>query len=504
MADIKIEVLNAVYMKITTERGIEMELHDYFAFRAKNWQFHPKVKAKIWDGFIRLYNLKDKTMYFGLLHLLEEFCEERGYDIEYGKFVRYGEEVDDNYVVELAESLDCPLIPHDYQIKYIKDAIRDGRSLNLSPTSSGKSLLQYLIARYYIKAHDTRVLIVVPRTQLTVQMRNDFVEYNCDPSMVGMMGDGVKTDPQTKIVVTTWHTLIKMPQSFFDTFGTILGDEAHNFESKTLTDIMHKLPECYFRHGFTGTISTESKVHRLTLEGLFGRVRKYISTTEMIDKGVAADFKIKAIVLNYPPEDKKVYRKIIKTVADEAKTKKKKGNVKYPAEKTFIKEHEGRNIFIRNLVWSLKDQNNLILFDDVESHGKILAELLEKEGRQVFFIHGGISVKERERIKKLIETNPEKIYDIVASSGTMSTGVSIKRLDNAIFASGTKGEVKTLQSIGRLLRKGNGSDDTTLYDIGDRLTNNDDNPNYAYDHFLRRIDIYNNEEFDYKIYKVDL
>lgn len=295
-----------------------------------------------------------------------------------------------------------------------------------------------------------------------------------------------------------------MPQEFFDSFGAVLGDEAHGFESKSLTDIMKKLPDCFFRHGFTGTISSESKVHRLTLEGLFGRVRKYISTVEMIEKGVAADFKIKALLLNYSDEDKKFWRTEMRRVTKEAKEKNKKGNVRYPREKEIIKSHEGRNIFIRNLIWSLEGQNNLILYDDVDTHGRLLVDLLKKDGRVVFFIHGGVSVKEREKIKKIIESDPEKKYDIVASSGTTSTGVSIKRIDNAVFTSGTKGEVKTLQSIGRLLRKGNGADDTTLYDIGDDMSNDTNVPNYTLSHFMKRIEIYEKEGFEYKIYKVNI
>lgn len=104
-----------------------------------------------------------------------------------------------------------------------------------------------------------------------------------------------------------------------------------------------------------------------------------------------------------------------------------------------------------------------------------------------------------------ITMTENKRHDILASYGTFSTGISIKRIDNAIFASGYKSEIKVLQSIGRTLRKGNGSDKACLYDIADDLRKSPSSEdNYTLDHFKKRIRVYASEEFDYKIYPVDL
>jgi superfamily II DNA or RNA helicase len=84
-----------------------------------------------------------------------------------------------------------------------------------------------------------------------------------------------------------------------------------------------------------------------------------------------------------------------------------------------------------------------------------------------------------------------------------STGVNLKRLDNVIFASGSKSEIKVLQSIGRTLRKGNGSDKATLYDIADDLSIGSFT-NYTLNHFKKRIEIYSSEQFPFKIYNVDI
>ena len=116
--------------------------------------------------------------------------------------------------------------------------------------------------------------------------------------------------------------------------------------------------------------------------------------------------------------------------------------------------------------------NTLLLYSRVESHGKILYEMINKNvsrERKVFFIHGGVDAEDREEVRKITEEETNAI--IVASYGTFSTGINIRRLHNVIFASPSKSRIRNLQSIGRVLRKGEGKDKAKLYDISDDLYN---------------------------------
>ena len=210
---------------------------------------------------------------------------------------------------------------------------------------------------------------------------------------------------------------------------------------------------------------------------------------------MVADFNVKCIVLLYDDATKKTFRDAFKKIDNSAK--------KYPAEREFLVNHDRRNMFIRNLVWSLEGQNNLILFDLVEKHGKILEPLLRKDGRELHFIYGATKGGERETIRHLVENDPVKRHDILASYGVFSTGVNLKKLDNVIFASGSKSEIKVLQSIGRALRRGNDADTATLYDIADDLTSGSF-ANYTMNHFRKRIEIYSTQEFPFKIYNVEI
>jgi len=492
---IKLEKINNVHMKVISDAGTLQELSEFFAFRPENYKFNPKFKARVWDGYIRLITPFKPFLYIGLMNLLKEFAETREYNLIIDPELESKENAPDDYGYEIAKECGIKLDLYDYQNDYIVTAIRNNRSLNLSPTSSGKSLMIYLLQQHYYRAFQHRTLIIVPTISLVHQMAGDFIDYGIDPNHVYKIQAGVdKEQTNFPVVVSTWQSLIKQPKEWFDQFRVVFGDEAHLFTGKSLQTIMDKCTEAPYRFGFTGTINSESKTHRIVLQGLFGQIRRFVSTKDLIDSGKVATFNIKAIVLNHPKEVKDAFRLNIKKVQKEKR---------FHAEKEFIINNERRNLFIRNLVWSLKGQNNLILFELVEKHGKVLEPLLRKEGRRLHFIYGNTPGEERERIRHLIENDPNKNHDILASYGVFSTGVSIKRLDNLILASGSKSEIRILQSIGRTLRKGNGADDATLYDISDDISQGSFT-NYTLEHFKKRIEIYSAEQFPFRIFNVDI
>lgn len=497
---VTIEYFNDVHMKVLADPGTRQELMQYFSFRPPGYQFVPSYKNRVWDGYVRLYNPMRPLLYAGLVEYVQKFCDDRQYELVMPESMQPETDVPDDYVEELAAEIGAKLKPRDYQIQYVLNALRNRRSLSLSPTSSGKSFIIYLIQQHYYRAFGHRTLIVVPTISLVHQMAGDFIDYGCDPSLIYKIQGGVDKNTSSPIVISTWQSLIRQPKEWFDQFRVVLGDEAHLFQAKSLTTIMEKLTDAPYRHGFTGTISSDSKVHRLILEGVFGPIKRFVTTKQLMDEGTVADFKVKALVLQHSNETKEAFAKSLKELKKKNPTKK---NLVYVAEREFIFANEKRNRFIQNLVHSLDNQNNLILFDWVEKHGKILEPLLRKEGRVLHFIYGNTPGEERERIRHIIENDPEKRHDILASFGVFSTGVSIKRIDNAIFASAYKGEIKTLQSIGRTLRKGNGSDNAILYDITDDLSFGSFT-NYTLQHFRKRIEIYGSEQFPFRIYNIDI
>jgi len=470
---------NEVHLCVKTEPNYARELSDFFTFEVPGARFMPTYKNRIWDGKIRLYSVASNEIYVGLLPYIEEFAKRNEIDIEYKEGVlnerKYGTSELDKFVRGVSpKSKGTILQIRDYQMAAFVHAVRNDRSLLLSPTASGKSLIIYLLTRWY---ESSKVLILVPTTSLVEQMYSDFVDYGYDEKMMQRIYQGHSKEITNQVVISTWQSLYKMPKKFFDNFGCILGDEVHLFKAKSLTSIMNKLQHCVHRHGFTGTLDG-TQTHRLILEGLFGSVNRVTTTKELMENKTLAKLNIKCIILQYPEVDCKFMK-----------------DQNFQDEVDLIVRDERRNEFIINLTTHLKG-NTLLLFQFVEKHGAVLYNMLKDLDRKVFYVHGGTDTQTRENIREITEKEKDAI--IVASYGTFSTGINIRNLHNVIFSSPSKSRIRVLQSIGRGLRQGTEKSAATLYDIADDFTHKS-RQNFTLRHFMERINIYNEEEFNYEI-----
>ena len=467
-----------VYNKIVCDPGIAMELADVFTFEVPGAKFMPTVRNKIWDGKIRLLNPLTCLLYSGLTEEVVRFCKSREYECEFDG-IPGDEEFSIHEAQKRIDSLGLTKTPRDYQMDAYVHAVRKRRAVLLSPTASGKSLIIYLLTRHY----DEKTLIIVPTTSLVHQMASDFKDYGLEEECHKIMG-GEEKITDKRIVVSTWQSIYKLPQSWFNQFGLVIGDEAHLFKAKSLTTIMTKLPNCKYKYGFTGTLDG-TETNKLVLEGLFGPVRRVTTTAELMNKGTVAQLLIKALVLKYTDEEKKLVSKY-----------------DYQGELDFVVTNQKRNNFIKNLVLSLKG-NTLVFFNFVDKHGRVLYDLVKDEigDRSVYFISGEVNALDREKIRKSVENDRSCI--IFASSGTSSTGVNMVNLQNIVFTSPSKSRIRNLQSIGRALRKSETKVNATLYDLADDLSWKSKR-NHTLNHFVERIKIYNSESFDYKIYNIDL
>ena len=470
---------NDVYVKVDVEPNIGRELVDFFTFEVPGARFMPTYKNRVWDGKIRLYNQMTGEIYFGLVPYVEEFANRNDIKIEYKEGIKNESPTEhrvlDSFIRTVKpKSRGKTLQLRDYQRNAFLHAVGNNRSLLLSPTASGKSLIIYLLARWY---ESNRVLILVPTTSLVEQMYTDFLDYGYVESKMQKIYQGHSREITKEVTISTWQSLYKMPKKYFEQFGCILGDEVHLFKAKSLTNIMNKMHQTQYRHGFTGTLDG-MQTHRLVLEGLFGSVNKVTSTKELMDKKTLAKLNIKCIVLQYPDADRKFMK-----------------DMNYQDEVDLLVRDERRNKFIVNLTTHLKG-NTLVLFQFVEKHGAVLYDMMKDLDRKVFYVWGGTDTKTREDIREITEKEKDAI--IVASYGTFSTGINIRNLHNVVFSSPSKSRIRVLQSIGRGLRTNQNKSGATLLDIADDLTWKS-RQNFTLRHFMERINIYNEEEFDYEI-----
>ena len=485
MTDVIIQKKNEVYLTVECEPHIKYELSEYFTFEVPNAKFMPQYKKRLWDGTIKLFSPGDGKIYCGLYSYLTHCLDVRGYTYEdkdnnyYGMPNESNDLISPPGVVDYVKSLHIPFAVRDYQYNAIYQALKYNRRLLLSPTASGKSLMIYSITRYFT-SKGNNVLIVVPTTSLVEQMCGDFDTYgwssedNCHK-----IYSGRDKNTSKPVTITTWQSIYKMPKSYFEKFDCVIGDEAHLFKAKSLINIMTKLHNCKHRIGFTGTLDGSS-TNQLVLEGLFGPVNKVVKTKQLIDKGYLSSLKINVLLLQH------------QNISFDS----------YQDEMDYICTLDRRNKFIRKLALN-QTGNTLILFAYVEKHGQVLFDMINTsvtENRKIFFVHGGVDTEDREEVRRITETQNDAI--IIASYGTFSTGINIKRLHNIIFASPSKSRVRNLQSIGRALRKGDQKESAKLFDIADDFSKGD-RKNYTLNHMMERVKIYSQENFNYEIIPIN-
>lgn len=498
MPVIEVRNMNTAHLRVLAENSIARELQEYFTYDVPGAKYSPAFKRKVWNGKIHLYNPHSGLLPAGLVEYLATFAKDRGYELHV-----------DSEVAEPELKFNCdsvrdfinhlrphahgkPLEPHDHQVEALCHALNKTRCVLLSPTASGKSLVVYSLCRHYqsVIPQHKKILIVVPTISLVTQMHADFrdyssqVDWSVEENCHKIMG-GEEKLTNKQIVISTWQSIYKMPRAWFDNFEAVIGDEAHLFKAQSLSAIMNKLTECPYRIALTGTLDG-SKIHRLTIEGLFGPVHRVVTTKELMERNLLTSLRIECILLRYPAD-------VRKTVS----------GLDYHGEIDWLVACKARNEFLSHLAAATRG-NTLVLFNFVEKHGKPLHEMIEKlcgKDRKVFFVAGETDGSEREYIRNLVERETNAI--IVASYGTFSTGINIRSLKNIIFASPSKSRIRILQSIGRQLRKSEGKHVAKLYDVADDL-HHETTLNYTLRHFLKRTKIYESEQFNYKLVKMPI
>ena len=474
-----------------------MDLHTHFTFEVPNAKFTPAYRNKIWDGRIRLLNSQNWTLPYGLLFDGIDACKDRGYKFaledDLKKHSIPSREECKDYIDSMVLYTGTTHIDmRDYQLEAFTHGVREGRSLIISPTGSGKSLIIYSLIRWHLDYSDGKVLVIVPTTSLVEQLTKDFADYSshddefdAEEEIHQIYSGKDRNNIAGNVVITTWQSAVKMDKNWFLQYGAVFGDECHLFKAKSLGKIMGMCVNASTRVGTTGTLDG-SLCNERVLIGHFGPVYNVTTTKALMDKNQLAQLKITSLVLKHEDQLCKAVKKM-----------------DYHSEIDTIVGHTGRNRLISNLAVDQED-NTLVLFNFVEKHGKPLHSMIKdktEDGRHVFYVSGEVDALAREEIREITEKESNAI--IVASMGTFSTGINIKNLHNIIFASPTKSQIRVLQSIGRGLRISDNGKPTNVYDLTDDFSWGK-RENYTLKHGQERMKIYLREGFDVEFHRISL
>lgn len=491
MVDITIEKYNDTYVLVNADPSIKMELSDYFCFEVEGARFNRKVKYGLWDGRIRLFGSRYGELPCGLKKNLITWASKNNYTVQDNAVT--GADLsrsDFDLWLESRRFFDGEkqIVPHWYQSDAAYHFLTSSRCLLQLPTSAGKSLIIGICAKYYLERNPRKVLVIVPTVALVKQMKDDLMNYRLfnDNDILGIKS-GTERDAAAQVYVSTWQTACKQPEAWFSQFGMLMTDEVHLGTGQTLTKINQGMIDCEYKAGLTGTIK-DAKSHIMQLIGLYGPIFFPVNTARLMKDGQVTEIDIRPILLNYP-NNMKEFR-----------------GLDYPSEIKWLITNPKRNKFIAKLATASPEKNTIVLFKQL-SHGKKLFEIINNmvgHQRKVIYIAGDVKATHREELRDIIEN--EKGAIIIASFGTMSTGVSIKNLHRAICAHPVKSKIINLQSIGRVLRKHSTKDKAMWYDLIDDFTNGikTKKKNFAFKHGIDRLRLYAREQFNYKMSKVNL
>ena len=520
--DIFIRKLNSSLVFIDGNPRIIREIESYFKTKAANYQFSPKYREGFWDGWIRHFPIETQHLPIGLVPEVLRFLRKGGYTAELDYEQTHDISVD--FFKRFVKALDIRILdrygkpipdarPRDYQMQSSFDAITKMHQNIEVPTSGGKTLISYLIARY-MQARGAKMILIVPTTTLVEQTYGDWFDFGWDyvRDHVHRIYSGQEKWFGAPVTVSTWQSLYTN-KDIFEQFDCLMIDEAHGAKPNSLKNIANWCYNAEWRIGMSGTYPTfEDKDERsnyFNIVGALGPIKIYTTYKEMQDEGWIPKIKIRSIILRYAQERRReIATEMLALRAEERELKARglKAPSTYNVEIDMIHDLSERNEFICNLIDKSCEGNTMVLFTKTDKHGVPLKAELEKffhNKKKILYIDGGVKTEERNLMRKRIDVEDDMI--LIASYGTFSTGISIKNVHNIVFASSYKSKIKILQSIGRGLRKMEGKHHVMIYDIVDdctiRMKNQPAYENTSLKHFKKRKMIYKEKGLDWKSIK---
>jgi len=525
---------------VTSASRIEYhQLSLWLTRHVKGYRYMPAFKMGVWNGqqtYFRngrinlglwkeaMKGCKEIDMPF-ILENKEEFPLNR--DVTLEDVQEFCKEFFKFHKVRTKDGNWIPFMPYDHQIESAYKILKNRYCMAEVATSGGKSLIISIVMFYTLKhiQPDAKFLIIVPSITLVTQFYDNIMEYNWGINNLAEMREKKLEsilNPETKyspceirveevmserprkysgtqdanVYIGTYQSLEKWPKEFFQQFHTVITDEAHGAKAKTITTILQKtFKHAYSRFGVSGTFPEDETCEILTIQAVLGPKITEVSANELKEKGIITPMEIRAVIMNHNDKEFDERIQIIKRGGN--------GKDAFELEKAYIHVSEKRLDFIKKIVEKC-DSNTLLLFHTID-YGQQILKKLEKElpGRDYYYIDGEISGKKREEIKKQMEVTDGNIKVLVASYGTLSTGVSINAIFNVIFADSFKSEQIIIQSIGRALRLHSEKKKANIFDLVDVFDPNNMS-NILFRHFKEREKFYTKRQYPYKVIKVNL
>jgi superfamily II DNA or RNA helicase len=416
--------------------------------RPHGYQFHPRYKKHMWDGYISLmYSFRKFPT--GLLDLVVDSLRSANHNVE----------LDDKRIKlnsrEIIPECLSGISLRDYQVKAAEMLISKTRGVAKMATNSGKT---EVMAAVIWGLNFPKTLVLVHRKELMYQTAERFsTRLGCE---IGIIGDGkhIKKDITVAMIQTISN---KFKQKDWIDNQVIMVDEVHHISSNQMMNFLKIMPGSY-RYGLSGTPLKYDDLSDMKLMSATGDIAFEISNDFLIREGYSA----KPIVN-------------IHTVSTDIENA---WDMNYPeAYEEFIVNNMQRNKIISNIAKS-SSGITLILVNRLD-HANKLQSMIPLST----VVNGSDSTEFRREVLDRMRTDS---WGVFISSPILDEGIDVPGMNTVILAGGGKSHVKLLQRIGRgLRRKSEGENILIIHDFLD------DTNKHLFSHSENRIETYVQEGF---------
>lgn len=394
---------------------------------------------------------KNGIVYFwaGLIERVQEYCIEKNIEINV---------VDESKEEITVYEADLPGITfRPDQIWQINSFLDKPRGILVAPTGSGKTVLGFSCLSGF---ENIKVLWLCHKKSLMMQAYTDGLSFGF--KSIGRVGDGF-AEYDKDITIATRQSFKKLADEYGHLYDAVVVDEVHHLAKSegeypyVLTRVLAPI-----RLGLTATLPREGEPF-LVATGLIGPVLKELTINMANELGILAKPRIKIlrIAKDYNIAALKTYAKVYEAA---------------------IVQRLDRNVLIAVTTKKHTDKGEtvLIMINQIE-HGRNILEQLVALGIKAEFVWGATDADTQDKMRHAL--NDGHISCVICSS-VWTEGINIPNLNVVINAAGGKAEIRTLQSIGRGLRKTKDKDEVWIYDILDL------SHRFLIEHFGERLCLY--------------
>ncbi len=471
-------------------------LHKAFAIRTENYFFDPKYQVGPWDGRIPFFLKTGKTY----VHLLDEIIPkvlQLGYRVAIDDHRRTPSVtpklIDENYFKDrgvLHPITGEPWMIRDYQVEMVNTLLQNGGGVGVAGTGAGKTSMTAALALSYEDAANYRSIIIVPDKFLTAQTYANYENFTLD---VGQYGGGIK-DGDHQHVVSTWQTL-QNHKSFLNQFQVIVVDECHGLRGKVLKELLiESARQVPFRFGVTGSMP-KGKVDAMSVKVSVGPVKYEIPAWKLQEMDHLA--KLHIDIMQHEMDLSEFYQEYLETTDEEPPQTyalfRDNFFASFTEEKKYLQKHPERLDWIAEYIITQHELGlgNVLCLVTGIPFGKRLAKRIPGS----IFLSGGDEVEVRKEAYDLFAHRDD--VTVIATVNIAGTGLDIPRIFHLIGIDMGKSFTRTIQSIGRGLRKAEDKDKVIYTDICSDLK-------YSRQHLTKRKKYFREQKYKYKLRKVKL